>query len=164
MTRIARIFFALLAFMALSAMTTETRSMPAPLQPADERKAQDALPKAKDQLWSTLGKTKVTVDNKKGLFLASFPAEVKKLDGQTLKISGFMLPLEGSEKFKHFLLSKRTPTCPFCPPGEPNEVVEVYSAKPVGYDENLISVEGKFQLVNEKETGIFFKMTDVAVK
>lgn len=133
-------------------------------QPADERKAQDALPKAKDTLWTTLYKTKITLDEQKGIYHASFPDDVKKLNGQTVKISGFMLPLESTEKFKHFLLSKRTPTCYFCPPGEPNEVIEVFADKATDWDENLLTYEGKFELTDNGEKGIFFKMTDATLK
>lgn len=133
-------------------------------QPADERKAQDALPKSHDAIWDTLRKTKITTNEEKGIYLASFPDEVKKLSGQTVKISGFMLPLESEEKFKHFLLSKRTPTCYFCPPGEPNEVIEVFADKATEWDENLVTYEGKLELANDGEKGIFFRIRNAARK
>ena len=63
------------------------------------------------------------------------PMKVKALVGKEVTISGFILPLESTEKFKHFILSKRTPTCPFCPPGEPNEIVDVMLDKPISWDE-----------------------------
>lgn len=98
---------------------------------------QVALPKANDVPWDTLYKTKVKVDEKTGTYSATFPDEVKKLNGQTIKISGFMLPLENTEKFTQFLLSKHTPTCYFCPPGRPNEIIEVYTTKPTEWIEIL---------------------------
>jgi hypothetical protein len=81
-------------------------------QPADERAAQSELPQSKDSMWETLGVTKVTFNHDAGTYSAAIPASVKALDRKIIKISGFMLPLEAEEKFKHFLLSKRTPTCP----------------------------------------------------
>ena len=84
------------------------------------------------------------------------------MDGKPFTISGFMLPLEATEKFKHFLLSKRTPTCPFCPPGEPNEIVEVFSAKPVAWKDDMVTMTGTLKLVNDGEKGIFFQMNDAA--
>lgn len=157
---------AFISLLVLPGFTVEksTDPLPAPMQPPDERKAQDSLPQSKDSMWSLLGKTKITVDKKKGLYKAHFPDGVKKLDGQTVKISGFMLPLESSEKFKHFLLSKRTPTCPFCPPGLPTEVIDVYAAKDVSWDDNLVTYEGKFQLTDQEEAGIFFMMTNATKK
>jgi len=133
-------------------------------QPSDERSIQDTLPKAHDVLWDTLYKTKIKVDAKTGNYSATFPSEVQNLNGQTIKISGFMLPLENSEKFTHFLLSKRTPTCFFCPPGEPNEIIEVYAAKPTEWAEDLVTYEGKFELTKNEEAGIFFKMFNAVKK
>jgi hypothetical protein len=155
------VFFSLPAF-TLETTTTYTSTIT--LQPTDERSAQDDLPKAKDALWDTLYKTKVKVDDKTGTYSATFPDDVKKLNGKTVKISGFMLPLENTEKFKHFLLSRRTPTCFFCPPGAPNEIVEVYASKPTEWIEDLVTYEGKFELMENKEMGVFFKMTNAVKK
>lgn len=89
------------------------------------------LPKSHVPMWAVLGKTKIDVDEDAGVYLAKFPPEVKALDGKKVTIKGFMLPLESSERFNYFLLSKRTPTCYYCPPGEPNEIVDVNVAFPV---------------------------------
>lgn len=128
-------------------------------QPKDERQAQDALPKSRDPMWQLLGKTKITTDEKKGTFSASYPVEVKALVGKEVTVSGFILPLEATEKFKHFILSKRTPTCPFCPPGEPNEIVDVWLDTPIKWDEDMVKVSGTFALMNNPELGMFFKLT-----
>jgi len=138
-------------FLALSGFTS---------QPLSERKAQEALPTSSHPLWQTLRKTKIHVDEKKGLYSATFPAEVKTLSGKEMTLSGFMLPLESTDKFRHFLLSSRTPTCPFCPPGEPNEVIDVRTEKPIGYSEELITVKGRFELMNDREMGLFFKLSN----
>jgi hypothetical protein len=129
-------------------------------QPLDERTAQAALPMSKDPVWKTLGATVIKVDEKKGLYSAVPPASVKALSGHMMTVTGFMLPLESTEKFTHFLLSKRTPTCPFCPPGEPNEVIDVHTAKPVAYTEDAVTVKGAFTLMNDREMGLFFKLSD----
>jgi hypothetical protein len=139
----------LAAFFFLSGFTT---------QPLDERKAQDALPQSRHPLWETLGKTKIIVSKKEGYYSAKVPAEVKAFSGKPLTINGFMLPLESTEKFKHFLLAKRTPTCPFCPPGEPNEIIDVWTDTPVAWTEDLVTVKGTFTLMNDREMGLFFKL------
>ncbi len=144
-----RLLFILATFFCLSAFTT---------QPLDERKAQDTLPKSKDPMWQTLGTTKVAVSKKGGYYSATFPAQVKALAGKEVSVSGFILPLESTEKFKHFILSKRTPTCPFCPPGEPNEIVDVWTVSPVAYTEEIVTIKGQFELMNDKEMGLFFKL------
>lgn len=132
--------------------------VPAPSQPQDERAEQNALPQARDPLWGNLGQCKVGYDDKAGLYTIQLTPEVQKLSGQQVSASGFVLPLDSDDKTRHFLLTKRTPVCLFCPPGEPNEVIEVTSADPVTWTEDMINVTGTFKLVNNGDQGIFFKI------
>lgn len=156
--RVFKLTTFLAALFFLAAFKVEEQPLVELLQPSDERKAQDALPKSQHALWNTLTKTKIHLDKKQGLYSATYPDEVKALVGTEITISGFMLPLEATEKFTHFLLSKRTPTCAFCPPGEPNEIIDVWLEKPVKWDDNLIAVIGTFTLINNPEFGMFFKL------
>ena len=132
-------------------------------QPLDERKIQDDLPTAKSQLWGVLMKTKITVDQKEGYYDAIVPAEVKNLSGKELTVSGFIMPLESKDKFKHFLLSRRTPVCPFCPPGEPNEIIDVTTEKQIAYTDDIVTLKGKFSLMNDRDMGLFFKLKDAVI-
>ncbi len=127
-------------------------------QPGAERKAQDALPQSNDNIWKVFAKCAVHLDQKKYTYSITLTDEVKVMEGQKLTISGFMLPLEPKEKFTHYLLSKRTPTCPFCPPGEPNEIIEVFSKKPVGWDEGIVIVTGTMKFTSNPEMDLFFQM------
>ncbi len=129
-------------------------------QPSEERQAQDQLPKAQDQMWQLLSHSKIHYDEQKRHYTADFPTTVKQLDDRPQTISGFMLPLEPTEKFRHFILSKRTPTCGFCLPGEPNEIIEVWLKKPVAWDDGLVKVHGRFLLTDNQEMGIFFQIKD----
>lgn len=132
-------------------------------QPLDERKAQNALPVSHDAMWNILGKCKVTLEPKKYLYSIVYTPEVKAMVGKNYTVSGFMLPLEPKEKFTHFLLSKRTPTCPFCPPGEPNEIVEVFTKKPVSWDEGMVVASGTMAFTANPELGLFFQMKDATM-
>ena len=145
------------ALLALSAFSRENTVVQ---QPKDERKAQDLLPQSKDPMWALLGKTKIHVNVKEGMYSADFPSDVKALVGKEVTLSGFMLPLEATEKFKHFIISKRTPTCPFCPPGEPNEIADVWMESPVEWKDDMIKVSGTFELMNNPELGLFFKISN----
>lgn len=157
------VFLFIVGFLFLPGFTLEegtvTVSSTINLQPEDERNAQETLPKARDALWDTLSKTAITVDEKAGTYAATFPDEVRKMNGHDIRIDGFMLPLETTETFSHFLLSKRTPTCFFCPPGAPNEIIEVYATRPVEWTEELVTYEGRFELIDNREMGVFFKLT-----
>jgi hypothetical protein len=133
-------------------------------QPLDERKAQELLPVSKDNLWKTLSECKVHLDVKNYLYSIDRTSQVKAMEGKPFTVRGFMMPLEPAEKFKHFLLSKRTPTCPFCPPGEPNEIIEVFSQKPMAWQDGLITMAGTMAFTDNPELGLFFQMKDAVRK
>lgn len=128
-----------------------------------EAARQAALPKSNSNIWATLRTTVVKVDDKAGMFTATHPPAVKALAGHPLTVTGFMLPLEPAAKVNHFLLSKYTPVCAFCPPGEPNEVVEVTTKVPVTVTTKLLSVTGTFGLQNNGDNGLFFKLSNASI-
>lgn len=156
----SRLILAFAAFLLLSGFSVETM----PSQPNDERKAQEALPQAHDAMWKTFAKCKVHLDKKKYLYSITYTPEVKAMEGKRITVSGFILPLESTEKFTHFLLSKRTPVCPFCPPGEPNEIIEVFTKEPIKWGENTLTVTGTLQFTANPELGLFFQLKDSDTK
>lgn len=145
-------------------VTIEQSTVTDSSQPADERAAQESLPMSKDNFWTILAKAKIKLDAATGIYTAQIPDDIKKISGTEVSVSGFMLPLESTETFRHFLLSKRTPTCPFCPPGLENEIIEVIVKQPVEWAEDIVTVKGKFVLTENREMGVFFKMTDAELK
>lgn len=136
----------------------------AQFQEDGERSAQAKLPQGRSPLWATLRQTKIGVNEARGMFTASYPAPVRALAGQTVSLAGFMMPLDAQTRGTHFLLSKYTPVCSFCPPGEPNEVVEVRTARPIAFVQKLVTVTGRFSLQNNGEQGLFFQMTGATVR
>ncbi|MDA8229782.1 MAG: DUF3299 domain-containing protein [Magnetospirillum sp.] len=148
-----------LAFL-LEGFQVQTSTEPVPYQAPGERAAQDKLPQSKNPLWGQLAHCAVHFNNKTALYGISISPEVKAMDGQTVTANGFVLPLDGSDKTRHFLLTKRTPVCMFCPPGEPNEVIEVTSKHPVDWTDDLVTLRGRFVLVNNGEKAIFFALRD----
>lgn len=130
-------------------------------QPRVEREAQQRLPHSLDPVWRTLRTTKVSENEQSGSFVARFPPAVQALAGKTISVDGFMLPLESNVETHHFLLSKYTPVCPFCPPGQPNEVIEVYSATTVIPTTEEVTVTGRFSI--HGQDGLFFQLHDADV-
>ncbi|HTT82815.1 MAG TPA: DUF3299 domain-containing protein [Rhizomicrobium sp.] len=133
-------------------------------QPADERALQDTLPKSNDPLWGKFAKCKIGYNNKTGLFSIAVTPEVKAMAGQTVTARGWVLPLDASDHTKHFLLTRRTPVCMFCPPGEPNEVAEVFAPSPVVWTDKLVTVKGTLSFINNGEKGMFFRINATTVK
>lgn len=132
-------------------------------QPPEERAAQQSLPRAQDALWRTLATTHIGEDAHRGTFTATHPPEVQALVGRELSLSGFIMPLETTTQFRHFLLTRYTPVCSFCPPGAPNEVVEVWSDAPISQSYDLMRVSGRFGLTNDGEMGLFFRLRNAEV-
>ncbi len=149
----------------LGGMRPETKILQQPIgQPADERAAQAALPKSHSPVWAEFMKCKIGYNNQNGLYSIAVTPEVKALAGTSVTVNGFVLPLDGSDHTKHFLLTRNTPVCMFCPPGEPNEVVEIVAPKPIEWTEKIVTVTGPLTLINNGEKGMFFKIVATAVK
>ncbi|MDF0490333.1 DUF3299 domain-containing protein [Sphingomonas sp. H39-1-10] len=158
MTRALRLLLPSLILIILSSPVA------AQYQEDGERSSQARLPQGRSPLWATLRQTKIGVNEAQGLFTASYPAPVKALSGKTVSLAGFIMPLDAQTRGTHFLLSKYTPVCSFCPPGEPNEVIEVRTAKPVAFVQKLVTVTGRFALQNNGEQGLFFQMAGATVQ
>ncbi|CAL4869315.1 hypothetical protein MMA231_03607 (plasmid) [Asticcacaulis sp. MM231] len=123
-----------------------------------ERRAQAGLPRACDPLWDMMHRCHVGYDAKTGNYTLTPTPEIAALDGTTVRARGFVLPLDGSDHTKHFLLGINTPVCFYHPPGEPNEVMEVLSNQPIAWNDRPMTMEGRFAKINNGELGVFFRL------
>ena len=133
-------------------------------QPADERAAQEKLPHAESPVWVKFLTSKIHYDNRSGLYSIALTPAVKDMAGRPVTLNGFVLPLDANDHTSHFLLTRNTPVCMFCPPGQPNEVVEVFAPHPVLWTDNIITVTGPLKLINNGEKGMFFQINATAVR
>lgn len=132
---------------------------PPPSQPADERARQRLLPQSHDPLWTTLSHTTVTADPVHGVYLARHPADVRALDGREVVVSGFMLRTDVMPQFIHYVLTRYTPVCAFCPPGAPNEAIEVTADHYLkAASTGLITVRGVLHVKTDGASGLFFSL------
>ncbi len=129
-------------------------------QPTSERKVQATLPQSPTATWRVLATTRIAENINAGTFTATHPPAVRALVGTNMTISGFMLPLDTTPRSRHFMLSRLTPVCFFCPPGGPNEVIEVYASTPISITDRLVTVRGQFALTNDAEKGLFFRINN----
>ena len=136
----------------------------AQIQAPGERDAQAKLPQGRSPLWATLRQTTIIEDDARGIFLAKHPPQVKALVGKSIMLQGFLMPLDEQTTGTHFLLSKYTPVCAFCPPGEPNEVVELHTARPITYSPRMVTVAGRFAIEDNGEKGLFFQISGADVR
>jgi hypothetical protein len=87
-----------------------------------------------------------------------FNAQIKNLDKQSVKLYGFMMPLDQSEKQSRFLLSPFPPHCAFCMPGGPESLVEVVATTPVKFTWEAIVVSGKMNVLENDI--VYYRLTD----
>ena len=120
-------------------------------------------PRADVVPWSVLTDVKTRVE--KNRVMAVFSISQTAMNGKQQRISGFMLPLEPGERQRHFLLASVPLTCGFCMPGGPESMVEVRTKTPVKYTLEPVVVEGKFAVLPDDASGLYYRMTDaVSVK
>jgi hypothetical protein len=135
-----------------------------PVQPPAERARQALMPVSSDPVWALLRQTPIKADLARGVFTAAPPPQVKALAGREMDVTGFMLPLDPSPMFSHFLLTRNTPVCPFCPPGQPNEVIEVNLAQYVKATTEPVTVHGRFVLQDNGQQGLFFQLDKAEIR
>jgi hypothetical protein len=111
-----------------------------------------------DPNWAILREAVVSEDRAKGILSAAFPRDLTALEGHTFQISGFMTPLEVTERTAHFILTRRSTTCPFCPPNEPTEAVEVKLSQPTAFTNEEVAVSGRLRLVASSDQGLFYRL------
>ncbi len=105
-------------------------------------------------------------DNDKG---GNIPPDVQQLTGSTLRVSGFMLPIDQAERITRFALVPSLMNCCFGqPPGIQHTIVVTCPAgKAVSYFPDEITVEGVLKVRETKEDGIIlsiFEMTTSSVR
>ena len=117
------------------------------------------LPQRKDVVaWSTLTDITTRVEQKR--IVPVYPDAVSALHQKTLRLQGFMMPLEPGENQRHFLLASVPLTCSFCTPGGPESMVEVRTRKPVKYKLEAVVVEGRFHVLQNDAYGLYYRITD----
>ncbi|HMM86066.1 DUF3299 domain-containing protein [Azohydromonas sp.] len=108
--------------------------------------------------WRLLAMVTTRVRNNR--VVPTFPDPVKALDGQTVRLQGFMLPLEPGERQRHFLLSAVPTTCAFCVPAGPEGLVEVRTREPVRYSVDAVTLEGRMAVLADDRYGLFYRLSD----
>lgn len=93
-------------------------------------------------------------------YTKKFSDALKSLDGEEIKLAGFIYPLEQAENQTHFLFSGFPPGCPFCLPAGPDQLVEVFMEEPVPYTDGPVIVTGRFELLHNDPSGLMYRLHD----
>lgn len=113
--------------------------------------------------WKLLEKTKLNdrTDKKTGIIYTKpiFPPAVKALNGKTITVSGWMLPLDNRKTQKRWVLLGYPPGCPFHFHALPNQFIEVLSPAGVPTNETKVfTMTGTLELTGYDESGIFYRL------
>ena len=108
--------------------------------------------------WKTLNDVKTV--KQKDRFIPEFGKNVATLDKKEVRLQGFMMPLDMGERQKRFILAAMPPSCSFCLPGGPEQMVEVQAKTPVKYGFEPIIVSGRFEVLRDDAMGLYYRLTD----
>ncbi|MEM7099151.1 MAG: hypothetical protein AAF541_12895 [Pseudomonadota bacterium] len=111
--------------------------------------------------WSELMSAKLDY-GETGL-IATFPKSVQDRAGETIKVSGFMMPLEPDMKQKHFLLTSNPPSCFFHVPGGAAGSIEVLASEGVDVSWDPIILEGRFEPLESSSIGVVYRLHDAKI-
>jgi hypothetical protein len=108
--------------------------------------------------WKTLAQVEPV--KQKDRFVPQFSTNITSLDKKEVKLQGFMMPLDMGEKQKRFILTSMPPSCAFCLPGGPDQLVEVQAKAPVKYGFDPIVLSGRFQVLRDDPMGLYYRLVD----
>ncbi|MDX1498032.1 MAG: DUF3299 domain-containing protein [Salinisphaeraceae bacterium] len=93
-----------------------------------------------------------------------FTKEVQALNGQEIKVAGFMMPLESEAAQTNFLLVSTPPSCFFHLPGGPTGAIEVFAPKGIEMSWDPMVIKGRFELFQPTEYGVVYRMHDAVLE
>ena len=109
--------------------------------------------------WDKLAEVELVFDDND--LVPDFSDDIRALDGQTIKMVGFVVPLDSSGTRQ--LLSLNSPHCPFCLPSGPEGFVELNCDEPIEFTVDPVVVSGKFEIIKGEWLGYYYRMAEVAV-
>ena len=111
-------------------------------------------------LWDELDNLTYVENN--GEWSIEFGEAVKNLEGKSVRIYGFMMPLESTLEQKHFILSMLPlDGCQFCAPGTQAQFIEIkVKGDGIRYTFDPIEIAGTFELIPDAPMGVYFLIKD----
>ncbi len=85
-----------------------------------------------------------------------YSEEIKNLNNKNIIITGYMFPLDPSEKQQNFLIGPYPTSCPFHYHAGPSKIIEVKLKKHINFSYDPVTVKGILSLDYNKESGVFY--------
>ena len=106
---------------------------------------------------------KADIEFVEGELKVNYPESILSQAGETVQVSGFIMPLEAGIKQRRFLLTSSPPHCFFHIPGGPAGVIEVFSEEGIETSFEAVQIEGRLELVGGFAQGIIYQIRDAEV-
>lgn len=113
--------------------------------------------------WDTLAE--VDYEQIDRQWILDFSDDILALDGTTVEITGFMMPIEVGGGQRSFLLT-RNPSdgCFFCQNEGPESMIEVEAAEDAEFTYDPVAVRGTLQVLEDDEMGLYYRITEARVE
>lgn len=91
-----------------------------------------------------------------------FSEDVLAMEGKTVDVRGYIIPVEGYKGHKEFIFSAYPYNmCFFCGGAGPETVMEVFANEPIEYTAEPITIRGKLELNADDINRLIYALTDV---
>ena len=113
--------------------------------------------------WDTLAE--VDYEQVDQQWILNFSDDVKALDGSTVKIEGFIMPIEVGGGQREFLLTKNpSQGCFFCSNEGPESMIEVQAGHDTEFTYDAVAVQGTLHVLEDNDMGLYYRITDAQVQ
>jgi hypothetical protein len=121
---------------------------------------------AQENLWKTLSKItyKKQYDEMLGfkVDIPVFSQDVQSLEGNTVTVKGYIIPVEGYKSHKEFIFSAYPYNmCFFCGGAGPETVMEVKAKQPIAYTADPITIKGVLHLNASDINRLMYSLSEV---
>jgi hypothetical protein len=166
-----RLWFPVLAGLAALLVATPAvpqtfQTIPAPSGVAPPNHIWQPAPTVRGSIpWKTLMRTREVEKKVDGVWMIvpQFAKDVLPLNGRTVKVNGYMLPLQTREGQDLFVLMAYPPDCPFCMTAGSQAWMEVRARDPIAYKRGDMLLEGRLELAKPNMEGVFYRLHDARV-
>lgn len=112
--------------------------------------------------WETLAQVRLVRNGAK--FEPRFEPAVQRLDGQRVRVQGFMLPIQEQGAQAHFVLSANPVAgCFYCMPGGPESMIEVRLDRAVAFSYDPLTITGELELLLDDPMGMYYRLKNARV-
>lgn len=90
--------------------------------------------------------------------LSRFPAALRGLNGQDVRITGYMMPFRDGDQHREFLLGALQFHCPTCMTADLARLVAVRADQPVTFAQRPLLMRGTLRLLEDEASPLYYRL------